>query len=77
MRMGLCVRMIFLTVRDRLVSMFAKSVKIYFLKFTISSQGKQDFIDECLSNDDLFTLDDWVDFETMKEFLIFFMLGML
>lgn len=27
----------------------------------ISSQGKQDFIDECTSNDDSFTEDDWVD----------------
>lgn len=27
----------------------------------ISSQGKQDFIDECTSNDDSFSEDDWVD----------------
>lgn len=27
----------------------------------ISSQGKQDFLDECVSNDDSFSLDDWVD----------------
>lgn len=27
----------------------------------ISSQGKQDFWDECVSNDDSFSLDDWVD----------------
>ena len=27
----------------------------------ISSQGKQDFIDECLSNDDTFSEEDWVD----------------
>lgn len=27
----------------------------------ISSQGKQDFIDECMSNDDSFSEDDWVD----------------
>lgn len=27
----------------------------------ISSQGEQDFIDECVSNDDSFTADDWVD----------------
>ncbi len=26
----------------------------------ISSQGKQDFLDECISNDDSFSLDDWV-----------------
>jgi hypothetical protein len=28
---------------------------------TISSQGKQDFIDECISNNDSFSEDDWVD----------------
>ena len=27
----------------------------------ISSQGKQDFIDECISNDDSFSEADWVD----------------
>lgn len=27
----------------------------------ISSQGKQDFLDECVANDDSFSLDDWVD----------------
>lgn len=27
----------------------------------ISSQGKQDFLDECVSNDDSFSLKDWVD----------------
>ena len=27
----------------------------------ISSQGKQDFLDECIANDDSFTPDDWVD----------------
>lgn len=27
----------------------------------ISSQGKQDFLEECVSHDDSFTLDDWVD----------------
>lgn len=27
----------------------------------ISSQGKQDFLEECVSNDNTFTLDDWVD----------------
>lgn len=27
----------------------------------ISSQGKQDFLDECVSNDDSFSLEDWVD----------------
>lgn len=27
----------------------------------ISSQGKQDFLDECVSNDDSFSPDDWVD----------------
>lgn len=27
----------------------------------ISSQGKQDFLDECVSNDDSFSLADWVD----------------
>ncbi len=27
----------------------------------ISSQGKQDFLDECISNDDSFSLEDWVD----------------
>lgn len=27
----------------------------------ISSQGKQDFIDECVSNDDSFIPDDWID----------------
>ncbi|MBD7913375.1 hypothetical protein [Clostridium cibarium] len=27
----------------------------------ISSQGKQDFIDECVSNDDSFSEDDWAD----------------
>lgn len=27
---------------------------------TINSQGKQDFYDECVSNDDSFSMDDWV-----------------
>jgi hypothetical protein len=27
----------------------------------ISSQGKQDFIEECISNDDSFTVEEWVD----------------
>ncbi len=27
----------------------------------IASQGKEDFVDECLSNDDSFSLEDWVD----------------
>lgn len=27
----------------------------------ISSQGKKDFLEECVANDDSFTLDDWVD----------------
>lgn len=27
----------------------------------ISSQGKEDFIDECLSTDDSFSVEDWVD----------------
>ena len=27
----------------------------------ISSQGKEDFIDECVSNDDSFSEKDWVD----------------
>lgn len=27
----------------------------------ISSQGKQDFMEECVSNDDSFTAEDWVD----------------
>lgn len=27
---------------------------------TISSQGKDDFMEECVSNDDSFTIDDWV-----------------
>jgi len=27
----------------------------------ISSQGKQDFVDECLSDDDSFSFEDWVD----------------
>ncbi len=27
----------------------------------ISSQGKEDFIDECLSTDDSFSIEDWVD----------------
>ncbi|WP_173714823.1 hypothetical protein [Clostridium beijerinckii] len=27
----------------------------------IYSQGKQDFVDECVSNDDSFSEEDWVD----------------
>ena len=36
------------------------------VSISISSQGKQDFIDECVSNDDSFSEDDWVNgFEWM------------
>lgn len=33
---------------------------IFSVVVRISSQGKKDFKEECLSNDDSFTLDDWV-----------------
>ena len=32
----------------------------YTVITTIYSQGKQDFYDECISNDDSFSIDDWV-----------------
>lgn len=34
---------------------------VFCITVCISSQGKQDFLDECVSNDDSFSLDDWVD----------------
>ncbi len=33
---------------------------VFGITVRISSQGKQDFIDECVSNDDSFSADDWV-----------------
>ena len=34
---------------------------IFRVELKISSQGKQDFIDECVSNDDSFSEEEWVD----------------
>lgn len=37
------------------------------IKVHISSQGKQDFVEECVSNEDSFSPDEWVDgFEWIK-----------
>ncbi len=33
---------------------------LYHVVTTISSQGKQDFYDECVSHDDSFSMNDWV-----------------
>jgi hypothetical protein len=33
----------------------------FVISMEIYSQGKQDFVDECVSNDDSFSEEDWVD----------------
>lgn len=35
--------------------------QVFQVKLKISSQGKQDFIDECVNNDDFFSEEEWVD----------------
>ena len=35
--------------------------EVFKIVVWISSQGKQDFLDECVSHDDSFSIDDWVD----------------
>ena len=35
--------------------------QVFQVKLKISSQGKQDFIDECVNNDDSFSEEEWVD----------------
>ncbi|MDE7423430.1 MAG: hypothetical protein K2N51_07020 [Lachnospiraceae bacterium] len=34
---------------------------IYSITIYISSQGKEDFLEECVSNDNSFSIDDWID----------------
>ena len=49
-----------MTERYRLISLSALK-DTFKVEVFISSQGKEDFIDECVSNDDSFSEKDWVD----------------